>query len=125
MVAGYTPMLVYHVSRAQPYELVGLSKPLKTTEFSYLSFRALLCLLALILRSISEASNAFSAELTRLALCKSTRHPQYGHVRVFWLLAASNKPLHLLHSTMTVAVIQGPSSESLFHTRSDNVIGQR
>ena len=46
-------------------------------------------------------------------------------MRVLWVLAARNSPLHLLHSTTPVGgIFLGASSESLFHVRSDNSIGK-
>jgi len=67
----------------------------------------LFCLWTLSLRSIWDASNAFSAVAKHLVFCKKIWALQYGHVRVFWVLAASSKPLHRLHSSMTVAGILG------------------
>lgn len=83
------------------------------------------CRLLLIWRSISEAKNASLALANLLARCKSIRAPQYGQIFVFCPTAASSKPLHLLHSTINVMGIECASSERLFHTHPNNVMGER
>jgi hypothetical protein len=50
------------------------------------------------LRKSVEASWAFSAEATFLALYMMTLKPQYGQVLVFSPALASKNPPHLLHT---------------------------